>query len=66
MEPMSLLSPALTGEFFTTSATWEALGCKESHGIGTGSQVCLNPKLVLFCFFGVGGAHCMAYGILAP
>ena len=52
---MSLMSPALTDEFFTTSATWEALGCKESHGIGTGSQVCLNPKLVLFFLGGVGG-----------
>ena len=52
---MSLMSPALTDEFFTTSATWEALGCKESHGIGTGSQVCLNPKLVLFFFWEWGG-----------
>ena len=25
IEPMSLLSPALAGGFFTTSATWEAL-----------------------------------------
>ena len=25
IEPMSLMSPALAGEFFTTSATWEAL-----------------------------------------
>ena len=24
MEPTSLMSPALAGEFFTTSATWEA------------------------------------------
>ena len=24
MEPASLMSPALAGEFFTTSATWEA------------------------------------------
>ena len=24
-EPMALMSPALTGMFFTTSATWEAL-----------------------------------------
>ena len=24
IEPMSLMSPALAGEFFTTSATWEA------------------------------------------
>ena len=25
IEPDSLMSPALAGEFFTTSATWEAL-----------------------------------------
>ena len=25
IEPMSLMSPALAGRFFTTSATWEAL-----------------------------------------
>ena len=25
MKPMSLMSPALAGGFFTTSATWEAL-----------------------------------------
>ena len=25
IEPVSLMSPALTGRFFTTSATWEAL-----------------------------------------
>ena len=24
MEPMSLMSPALAGEFFTASTTWEA------------------------------------------
>ena len=24
IEPMSLMSPALAGEFFTTSTTWEA------------------------------------------
>ena len=27
IEPMSLTSPALAGEFFTASATWEALPC---------------------------------------
>ena len=27
IEPMSLTSPALAGEFFTTRATWEALVC---------------------------------------
>ena len=26
IKPSSLASPALTGKFFTTSATWEALG----------------------------------------
>ena len=26
MEPVSLKSPALAGQFFTTSATWQALG----------------------------------------
>ena len=26
IEPMSLMPPALAGGFFTTSATWEALG----------------------------------------
>ena len=27
MEPTSLMSPALAGRFFTTSATWEARAC---------------------------------------
>ena len=27
IEPTSLMSPALAGRFFTTSATWEALVC---------------------------------------
>ena len=26
MEPVSLISPAFSGRFFTTSATWEVLG----------------------------------------
>jgi len=34
IEPLSLMSPALAGRFFTTSATWEALGGGE-----------LEPKL---------------------
>ena len=29
IEPLSLMSPALVGRFFTTSATWEALGVGE-------------------------------------
>ena len=39
MEPMSLLSPALAGRFFTTSATWEALVVTE---------LALNPYRILF------------------
>ena len=39
MEPMSLLSPALSGRFFTTSATWEALVVTE---------LALNPYRILF------------------
>ena len=32
MEPTSLMSPALAGRFFTTSATWEAqASCKSIH-----------------------------------
>ena len=31
IEPESLKSPALSGRFFTTSATWEALGGVGSH-----------------------------------
>ena len=38
MEPTSLRSPALAGEFFTTSTTWEALQ-------GSGSQSVV-PRLV--------------------
>ena len=36
IEPASLMSPALTSGFFTTSATWEAL-------------VCLNVKVTQLC-----------------
>ena len=32
MEPTSLASPALSGGFFTSSATWEALFCLWTHG----------------------------------
>ena len=31
LNPPSSMSPALTGRFFTTSATWEALGGLKSH-----------------------------------
>ena len=37
-EPMSLKSPALAGWFFTTSATWEALGASK------GQSYQLSPK----------------------
>ena len=30
-EPMSLMSPALAGWFFTTGVTWEALSAKHCH-----------------------------------
>ena len=30
IEPVSLTSPTLTGGFFTTSTTWEALGCSSA------------------------------------
>ena len=40
IEPTSLTSPALTGGFFTTSATWEAL-----------SWVYLSLFPLAFCFF---------------
>ena len=38
-EPVSLASPALAGRFFTTSATWEALGAgvSSSHSPGHSS-----------------------------
>ena len=32
IEPTSLMSPALAGEFFTTGATWEAPGPRHAHG----------------------------------
>ena len=31
IKPVSLMSPALAGGFFTTSATWEAPGVKQYH-----------------------------------
>ena len=35
IEPKSLMSPALAGRFFTTSATWEA----PPHGHGSSYQI---------------------------
>ena len=34
IEPTSLASPASTGRFFTTNATWEALGKKQCPVLG--------------------------------
>ena len=36
IEPVSLISPALAGRFFTTSATWEALGHNRTLKLGIG------------------------------
>ena len=44
IEPMSLMSPALSGGFFTTSATWEALS--KRYGANLLSYImfhCLGP-----------------------
>ena len=43
IEPTSLLSPALAGGFFTTSATWEALFIAKWHCI-----VHVHPSIYLF------------------
>ena len=34
VKPVCLMSPALAGGFFTTSATWEALKCIQGHSHG--------------------------------
>ena len=48
MEPVSLMSPALAGSFFTTSATWEALYLSYFH-CGLQGQIHLeNSLLVIF------------------
>ena len=39
VETLSLMSPALVGEFFTTSTTWEAMGRNKqtnTHVLGSG------------------------------
>ena len=49
IEPMSLVSPALTREFFTTSTTWE-VEISKVHGRQTGMNAELfqkNPLKVL-------------------
>ena len=52
IKPMSLMSPALAGRFFTTSATWEALRTRElqplspcAHKITLPSSCALGPLL---------------------
>ena len=39
MEPISLMSPALAGGFFTTSATWQVPVCSLEEGV-TCSSTC--------------------------
>ena len=49
-EPLSLMSPALTGGFFTTSATWEAPSPIPFLQLSTsGSLVPESPPLLIFC-----------------
>ena len=48
IEPESLVSPALTGRFFTTSTTWEAhLPCNKAHSqvLGIKTQTSLSRGL---------------------
>ena len=40
IEPTSLMSPALTGRFFTSSATWEALAAALDSNKYSGSSEC--------------------------
>ena len=40
IEPTSLMSPALTGKFFTSSATWEALAAALDSNKYSGSSEC--------------------------
>ena len=48
IEPMSLMSPALAGEFFTTSATWEALKRLLSYN----EVIKLNYEVIKMGFLG--------------
>ena len=54
IEPMSLVSPALAGRFFTTSATWDGTGimhipCKQTGSLElTGpEQLCSSLKITV-------------------
>ena len=55
MEPVSLMSPALAGSFFTTSATWEALYLSYFH-CGLQGQIHLENSLFIFNFLEKGMA----------
>ena len=46
IEPMSLMSPALTGRFFTTSTTWEAHRCYTNREMVAG-RVVFNMQFLL-------------------
>ena len=46
IEPLSLISPALAGGFFTTSATWEALNLEEETQYTRSSEV-VNQEVTL-------------------
>ena len=46
IEPTSLMSPALAGGYFTTSATWKALGCSIDGFKGNRGQICKAAVLV--------------------
>ena len=58
IEPMSLMSPALAGEFFTTSTTWEALQ-------GSGSQSVV-PRLVALAHEDLVLSHSVVSNSLRP
>ena len=45
IEPMSLMSPALTGRFFTTSASWEAHRCYRNREVVAGRAVTPSPSI---------------------
>ena len=47
IEPTSLMSPALAGGYFTTSATWEATGGSIDGFKGNRGQICKAAVLAL-------------------
>ena len=52
IEPMSLMSPALAGRFYTTSATWEALISNKRRNIprrsASGNEVLLQAQAIKY------------------